>query len=90
MAGNVWEWTASERSHSSEKAIKGGAWLDPGTSVHLAREGWAEPGDKGPHIGFRCAWSSDPEGAKEPGSASDLFDAQFWAPMKEWFPGWNS
>jgi formylglycine-generating enzyme required for sulfatase activity len=53
MAGNVWEWTASDEG---ERAIlKGGSWFEPNPSSLRGAARWTErPSYTSSDIGFRC------------------------------------
>ena len=62
MAGNVWEWTASEvKSYKDAsivlapgKVIRGGAFYTPKERATTTYRGFAPPDKKAPGIGFRC------------------------------------
>jgi hypothetical protein len=54
LAGNVWEWTSTERAEG--RVAKGGSWL-ASNPAHLraAAEMVEEPGETASDLGFRCA-----------------------------------
>ena len=56
MAGNVWEWTASDYDKFS-KVLRGGSWESSGVSVRTADHVILQPGDHGNNVGFRCVVS---------------------------------
>jgi formylglycine-generating enzyme required for sulfatase activity len=53
MAGNVWEWTASDYSRD-EKVLRGGAWGDYWDLVRAAYRDHLTPGLRHYGVGFRC------------------------------------
>jgi len=53
MAGNVWEWTASDYGHG-RKVLRGGAWRRSWDIVRAASRGDDAPGRRGTDVGFRC------------------------------------
>jgi formylglycine-generating enzyme required for sulfatase activity len=68
LTGNVWEWVADEynaypggsaTAHpdfgKKFRAIRGGAWFDPGNSIIAGYRGGLDPGHDFGNIGFRCA-----------------------------------
>jgi formylglycine-generating enzyme len=54
LAGNVWEWTASDHSEG-ERALRGGGWLNGPWNLRVSSRGGNVPGMRHPDIGFRCA-----------------------------------
>jgi formylglycine-generating enzyme required for sulfatase activity len=54
MAGNVWEWTASD-SGVGKKVLRGGAWSYLWRYVRAAYRFRLTPGYRGTGAGFRCA-----------------------------------
>jgi len=58
MAGNVWEWTASDHEKGG-KVLRGGSWYDDPRDVRGANRGWFNPADTGGDGGFRCARGSE-------------------------------
>ncbi len=65
MAGNVWEWTASDHD-TGGKVLRGGSWRNAQTSLRSAHRIMSLPLFKYHYVGFRCAQSanSDPRLAK--------------------------
>jgi len=57
MAGNVWEWTASDHEQGG-KVLRGGSWYNNPSHVRGANRGGYAPDDTRDVIGFRCARSS--------------------------------
>lgn len=56
MAGNVWEWCASENSTDREKrAIRGGSWGSYPGFLRSSDRVWKDAGDRDGDIGFRLA-----------------------------------
>ena len=56
MAGNVWEWTASlYREGSSERVLRGGAWLDRRDRARCSVRRWLGPHDGSVNIGVRLS-----------------------------------
>ena len=53
MAGNVWQWTASDFD-SSNKEIRGGCWNDPPQSLRASYRRRLAPADRYSSLGFRC------------------------------------
>ena len=56
MAGNVWEWTASQ-DESGGKVLRGGGWSHPAENVRLTLPSPHHPDDRYDTDGFRCVWS---------------------------------
>jgi len=52
MAGNVWEWTTSEREQGG-RVLRGGAFLNEVRRVRCAARYWSDPLDRFRFIGFR-------------------------------------
>ena len=57
MAGNVWEWTASEGEHGT-KILRGGGWSHPAWTVQSSTPSPHEPNERYDTDGFRCAWDT--------------------------------
>ncbi len=70
LAGNVFEWTATDFSHypgsdrqtprepgyqGTYQVVRGGAFDYPKEAAMTTTRLWAKPEDKGPSLGFRCA-----------------------------------
>ena len=57
MAGNVWEWTASDYRDSDEiKVLRGGSWnAGPNSTRSAFRDYYFHPGRRFDYVGFRCA-----------------------------------
>lgn len=55
MAGNVWEWTASDDTESIQKIIRGGAFDSLPTYARCSVRIAASPTLRSAHTGFRCA-----------------------------------
>ncbi|MFN0112580.1 MAG: protein kinase domain-containing protein [Blastocatellia bacterium] len=70
LAGNVFEWTATDFSHypgsdrqtpreagyqGTYQVVRGGAFDYPKEYAMTTTRVWAKPEDKGPSLGFRCA-----------------------------------
>ena len=53
LAGNVWEWTASDHELGG-KVLRGGGWSDLATLVRAASRLGLDPGHRGDFFGFRC------------------------------------
>jgi formylglycine-generating enzyme required for sulfatase activity/plastocyanin len=59
MAGNVWEWTASDDGDSGEKITRGGAFDSPPLYARCAVRIAAAPTLRSAKTGFRCAKDAD-------------------------------
>jgi formylglycine-generating enzyme required for sulfatase activity len=57
MAGNVWEWTASDYDKSN-KVLRGGSWSNRADLVRGAYRFRSSPVYRGGNVGFRCARGS--------------------------------
>lgn len=57
MAGNVWEWTASD-CDKNNKVLRGGSWNDDAYIVRSAHRSRFFPSFGTSHWGFRCCMSS--------------------------------
>jgi formylglycine-generating enzyme required for sulfatase activity len=56
MAGNVWEWTASEYQGPFMHVMRGGSWrLFSKLNVRIIQRNWLVLDDLRDDIGFRCA-----------------------------------
>ena len=55
MAGNVWDWTASDYD-KERKVLRGGSWDSDASHVRAtpARHLYSIPGYRSVNIGFRC------------------------------------
>ncbi len=53
MAGNVWEWTSTQKSPGW--VVKGGSWFDGDVRVRSTAYGVVRPLLRGNNLGFRCA-----------------------------------
>jgi formylglycine-generating enzyme required for sulfatase activity len=53
MAGNVWEWTASDYGKNC-KVLRGGAWRSYWTIVRAAPRYLLTPASRYSSVGFRC------------------------------------
>ncbi|MBN1954325.1 MAG: SUMF1/EgtB/PvdO family nonheme iron enzyme [Anaerolineae bacterium] len=58
MAGNVWEWTASDHEWG-DKVLRGGSWFDGPDYARAAYRDGIGPGGRNGSLGFRCARSSE-------------------------------
>ena len=65
MAGNVWEWTASDHP-AGGKIQRGGSWRNTGRSLASSRRITSLPHFRYHYVGFRCAASVE-AGAGPPG-----------------------
>jgi len=54
MAGNVWEWTASDHK-SGGKVVRGGSWRNGVSSLKASHRINSLPIHKFHYVGFRCA-----------------------------------
>ena len=55
MAGNVWEWTASDHG-GGEPVLRGGSFASPGLAwARCAMRSRSRPERRQSHIGFRVA-----------------------------------
>jgi formylglycine-generating enzyme required for sulfatase activity/plastocyanin len=61
MAGNAWEWTASEDSETRQKIIRGGAFDSRPGYARAAVRVTAAPDLRSDKIGFRCAADAKPD-----------------------------
>ncbi len=64
VAGNVWEWTASDYNLQT-KVIRGGAWNFPSDSAQLFASERSQPDHRSHTIGFRVAFSLSQDAAKD-------------------------
>jgi formylglycine-generating enzyme required for sulfatase activity len=56
MAGNVWEWTASEWEPGHEfRVLRGGSLAQPGVNARAAERYGSTPANAAAAVGFRCA-----------------------------------
>jgi sulfatase modifying factor 1 len=55
MAGNVWEWTASQDENGA-RILRGGGWSHPAWTVRSSTPSPHDPEDRYDTDGFRCAW----------------------------------
>lgn len=58
MAGNVWEWTASDHEKGG-KVLRGGSWFNYAGFMRSAYRAGFEPALQNIYSGFRCARSSE-------------------------------
>lgn len=59
MAGNVWEWTATDWAPgSSSKVQRGGSFVNRGSYARCAYRYLGVPGPRTPNVGFRCGMSA--------------------------------
>jgi formylglycine-generating enzyme required for sulfatase activity len=58
MAGNVWEWTATDWAPgSSSKVQRGGSFINRGSYARCAYRYLGVPEPRNPNVGFRCGMS---------------------------------
>jgi formylglycine-generating enzyme required for sulfatase activity len=58
MAGNVWEWTATDWAPgSSSKVQRGGSFVNRGSYARCAYRYLGVPDPRSPNVGFRCGMS---------------------------------
>jgi formylglycine-generating enzyme required for sulfatase activity len=58
MAGNVWEWTATDWAPgSSSKVQRGGSFVNRGSYARCAYRYLGVPDPRNPNVGFRCGMS---------------------------------
>jgi len=61
MAGNVWEWTATDWAPgSSSKVQRGGSFANRGSYARCAYRYLGVPEPRNPNVGFRCGMSVSP------------------------------
>ena len=60
MAGNVWEWTASDHENGG-KVQRGGSWRNSGISQRSSHRIMSNPVFRYHYVGFRCARSAKPK-----------------------------
>ncbi|GJL79218.1 MAG: hypothetical protein NPINA01_22070 [Nitrospinaceae bacterium] len=58
MAGNVWEWTASDHE-SQGKVVRGGSWRNSAVSLQSFKRIPSLPIHRFHYVGFRCARSAE-------------------------------
>lgn len=58
MAGNVWEWTASDHEVQG-KVVRGGSWRNSHTSLRSHHRILSLPNQRFHYVGFRCARSEN-------------------------------
>lgn len=61
MAGNVWEWTASDLGEGGKKTLRGGAWDSIAAHVRTSDRLGQSPEKVGGYYGFRCVVDELPE-----------------------------
>ena len=63
MAGNVWEWTASDHENGGN-VLRGGAWRNSENSLASSKRILGLPIYRFHYVGFRCARRATPGGKK--------------------------
>ncbi len=53
MAGNVWEWTSTERAATGSLIVKGGSWMDGPADLRISNRREVDPSKGYVDIGFR-------------------------------------
>jgi formylglycine-generating enzyme required for sulfatase activity len=69
MAGNVWQWTASQ-DESGGRVLRGGGWSHPGEFMRAALRSIHDPEERYDTDGFRCAADAPPDGQERTGDRS--------------------
>jgi formylglycine-generating enzyme required for sulfatase activity len=59
MAGNVWQWTASEGDASANEELRGGSWADYAKNIRASARINRPVASRGDNFGVRCALASD-------------------------------
>ena len=60
MAGNVWEWTCSEREATEGKVLRGGSWRNSINAMQSSKWITSLPIHRFHYVGFRCVSSKLP------------------------------